>query len=272
MSAICVRFPVRQARRGLTLLELVVVMGILAALAGLLVPSLGGILTQTGHATAAASNGDVASNLGIYYTTNATYPSNMDSLLEGASPSTLYSAVWNGPTVNGKVMNPLYTVGTPFSSARTICRLRSLGTAAAVMDQTAGITDPSMSGTTQRTILGTSADNFAVVNGTATTNSMTQQTTVPAIAVAAGFPNGVPTGTILIALGVGPQCAAVGHTMATAPRCSTPTGTGYYSRYIAIFALYNNGNPATLQTVVDSLGNSTDANITDYKGLQTNAM
>jgi type II secretory pathway pseudopilin PulG len=257
----------------MTLLELVVVIGILAALAGLLVPKLGGILTQTGYATAASSSGDVASNLGVYYTTNAAYPANLDSLLEAASTSTLYAPVWNGPTVNGTLMDPLYTVGQPFSSgAYYMSFARAFGTTTTVMDQTASVTDPSMSGTTQRTILGTSADNFAVVNGTATTNSMTHQTTVPAIAVAAGFPNGVPTGTILIAMGVGPGCAAIGNTMTTAPRCSTPSGNTTYSRYIAIFALYSNGNPATLQTVVDSLGSSTDTNITNYKGLQTNAM
>ena len=189
MSTMSVRFRVRRARPGMTLLELVVVMGILAALAGLLVPKLGGILTQTGYATAASSSGDVASNLGVYYTTNAAYPANLDSLLEAASTSTLYAPVWNGPTVNGTFMDPLYTVGQPFSSgAYYMSFARAFGTTTTVMDQTASVTDPSMSGTTQRTILGTSADNFAVVNGTATTNSMTHQTTVPAIAVADRIP------------------------------------------------------------------------------------
>ena len=77
------------------------------------------------------------------------------------------------------------------------------------------------------------------------------------------------TGVTLIAFGVGPNCKAVGQTMATAPM-QTGQQPGFYARYFAIFALYGTGNPsqgkpADLKLVLDSDYNTIGANITSFK-------
>jgi prepilin-type N-terminal cleavage/methylation domain-containing protein len=71
-------------RRGLTLLELVVVMAILAALAAVLIPMFPNLLTQS-HSSAAATNvAEVTKAVQMYNSQTALYPSNLDSLVDTA--------------------------------------------------------------------------------------------------------------------------------------------------------------------------------------------
>lgn len=72
----------RVNRRGLTLLELVIVLAILAALAGLLLP-LAGTYLEKAHASAAADNlKEVSKVVQQYQTVTRIYPDNLDSLQE----------------------------------------------------------------------------------------------------------------------------------------------------------------------------------------------
>ena len=248
-------------------------MGILVALAGMLVPLLGGILYQANCSTAAITNADVMNNLQLFQTTNGYYPQNMDSLITSGT-STIDPCVWNGPSTAG-----YYTAGT---IPNVMSFWRSFGYASStdstfssnytVMDfpasPTTAVPEPYQGGTVAR-IVGASmmsTGDVAVVNPTVTLMGTTSPNPV---VVAAGYPNGLPTGVSLIAMGVGPQCAAVGQTMAQAPMCSAQT-QNYYGRYIAIFATYANGQPATLQAVVDAESNSTATEINNYKSATKN--
>jgi prepilin-type N-terminal cleavage/methylation domain-containing protein len=72
------------ARRGLTLLELVVVLVILVALAALIVPQLSGVSSQSASATNATLVGDVNRAVQLFEARYAKQPSGWDSLLNSS--------------------------------------------------------------------------------------------------------------------------------------------------------------------------------------------
>jgi len=70
-------------RRGLTLLELVVVMAILVALAAVLIPTLPSLLGRANQASGVSNVVDLDKALQTYLGTNLHYPDRFDSLLDG---------------------------------------------------------------------------------------------------------------------------------------------------------------------------------------------
>jgi prepilin-type N-terminal cleavage/methylation domain-containing protein len=87
--------PARKSRHGLTLIELTVVVGILAILAGLLVPRLAFIRTIANYANEASSIQDTMTNMLEYHATQAVWPDQFDSLLDSGG-STLYGGFAGG--------------------------------------------------------------------------------------------------------------------------------------------------------------------------------
>ncbi len=83
-----VRRPAR--RRGLTLMELVVVMVILAALAGILLPLLPGMVTRAHTSTSATNVGEVAKAIQTHQAVYLSYPNNLDSLVTAAGTLVTY--------------------------------------------------------------------------------------------------------------------------------------------------------------------------------------
>jgi prepilin-type N-terminal cleavage/methylation domain-containing protein len=81
-----------QAARGLTLIELVVVLAILVALVGLVLAFFPGLLGRASRSTSASSIQDVARAVQINYTSQLTYGTGYDSLLN-AGGATLYSGL-----------------------------------------------------------------------------------------------------------------------------------------------------------------------------------
>jgi len=71
----------KQAARGLTLIELVVVLAILVALVGLVLAFFPGLLGRASRSTSASSIQDVARAVQINYTSRLTYGTGYDSLL-----------------------------------------------------------------------------------------------------------------------------------------------------------------------------------------------
>ncbi|MBA4015762.1 MAG: hypothetical protein C0483_01100 [Pirellula sp.] len=78
------------ARRGLTLMELVVVMVILAALAGILLPMLPGMVTRAHSSTSATNVGEVAKAIQTHQAVYLAYPNNLDSLVTAAGALVTY--------------------------------------------------------------------------------------------------------------------------------------------------------------------------------------
>lgn len=85
MKVVFSKLSRQKFRRGLTLVELVIVMAILAGLAGILVPMLAGSLTRA-HTTSASTNiGEIAKSMQMYEATYLSYPNNFDSLISGTA-------------------------------------------------------------------------------------------------------------------------------------------------------------------------------------------
>ncbi len=80
----------KQTARGLTLIELVVVLAILVALVGLVLAFFPGLLSRASKSTSATSIQDIAKAVQINYSTQLSYGSGYDSLLN-AGGATLYS-------------------------------------------------------------------------------------------------------------------------------------------------------------------------------------
>jgi prepilin-type N-terminal cleavage/methylation domain-containing protein len=107
-------------RQGMTLIELVVVMVILVALAGVAVTILPGILTQAHTATCATNISATSSAILTYQGLNSSYPNNWDALSDGSDMITYFAggsalpAKFGGPGSNqagGQLTGSVLTTG-----------------------------------------------------------------------------------------------------------------------------------------------------------------
>jgi prepilin-type N-terminal cleavage/methylation domain-containing protein len=95
-----------RSRHGMTLIELVVVMVILVALAGVAVTVLPGILTQAHTATCATNISATSTAILTYQGLNSSYPNNWDALSDGSTMITYFAggsalpAKFGGPGTN----------------------------------------------------------------------------------------------------------------------------------------------------------------------------
>lgn len=101
--------PRRIARRdgknrpGLTLIELVVVLTILTALGGLLVPVIGNMIARTHFAKCAVSIPDITRQISRSFASDLTYPDRWDSLISADDGTSLYPDMPGGPDVSGEL-------------------------------------------------------------------------------------------------------------------------------------------------------------------------
>jgi len=248
----------------LTLIELVVVLVILAALAALVIPRLGFVKDSADTVTAAAAAQELANNLEVYKTTTGSYPLRMDSLiLTGGTAVYDHFSDSSGtaPATPTWLTAEDFTAGT---SAYWYSFIRAGMSTVMDHDAYTANSDPSSSGNVLRDF-ATDGGKLAVVVTTGTTGKR--------IMNAAGFIDATALGdTKLVALGIGPRCGLVGQTMQSIPRQSM-TEPDQYARYIAIFAVYNtsfglNTKSAALRCVVDSRGVPVDTRLNQYKNQQ----
>lgn len=248
------------ARGAFTLIEMLIVLVVLAAVAALVVPTLGFVEEQSGHATAATTSAQLVSNLETYKSSTGSYPLGMDSLIDDTGA--IYDGLWEH-------VNPSFGPVTYLEVADASPYAQSIGhvfepNAAGeefVYDHDSTSADPNNSATIKRLLTG--AYDLAFVKAYAPGPP-------PAPMLlnwykAAGYPDGtLPAGTRLIALGVGPLNSAVGETLSSVP-AHAEQDSDVYGRYIAIFAVHEDGRSAKLRTVVDSQGVPIGQNIDSYR-------
>lgn len=238
---------------GFTLLELVVVVIIIATIAGLVIPQIGMIGRSTDMAASAKNQADLANNIQLYFVLQKRYPQGLDSLLDTAGA--LYGPADadgdgqqdsglpdSGPHLDRDLVAGTLAGGSGYARSFTRSGFEF------VYDHDRTVINSNNSGNTVRDVSDRSVD---ITVAEVTPGSPVAVRLLPATA---GIPE---TGVRLVALGIGGGNAAISKTLTNAPIYPGCDGT-YYGRYVAIFKIYNSGERATLAGVVDSYGRAPD--------------
>lgn len=271
------RRPHAAPRRGLTLIELTVVIAVLAVLAGLLVPRLAFIRTMSLHAGASTVLQDTTQNLLTFHATQAKWPHRFDSLLTsggaGSTPSGLYGSGGGAQGLDTSLSSgstPLLTATTLTSGRLTSLRGLLANTRAGaqvleVMDHNEAETKPGNSGLYARNLLASGADlQVATVNPNHNPNPTDPNAASGAIIYATVFPEGNVNNETLVALGVGPSCTAVSKTIVTPPSLYLRDPTRY-NRAIVLIRVRSDGVQASLAGAISPDGRTLDQCLGNYR-------
>jgi prepilin-type N-terminal cleavage/methylation domain-containing protein len=243
----------RFARPGLTLIELVVVVAILAILAGLVIPQIDFLRRSADKAGASTAIAQVVGNLQLYRTTFGNYPDQFDSLLASPGAGGLY----------GKLSDELNaaTTGKLSSATLTAQQLASLNEVGikTVMDHDAASTVPADSGVSARSLAV--GGKVAVVNTSSAAGLEIADSIYPPT-TASG--DAIPANVTLVVVGVGPRNKAVGTTLQSPPVYSSVNADTTYNRILAVFAVYSDGRAAALKAALDSNGDYLNEELREY--------
>jgi prepilin-type N-terminal cleavage/methylation domain-containing protein len=267
-------------RIGFSLMELMVVVAILAVLAGLVISKIDYARRDANMAAGALSCGDVAQNIQLYLAMTEKFPAGLDTLLNStdhklySGPTTangtggiigITDGVGNIPSqttptaVSGKALNSLFRVGVNF-----------------VNDNNPGASNASDSGTAAVSLGSTSPTGTTLATNVnlllANTGSALWTAAFPAnVWPSTNYTDGVtmtvdPSGKTvqLVCLGIGPGNAMNGISMMSPPQYPGPDSNVYYYRYVALFAIYSDGSRAQLKGVVDPFGRTIDSSLQQY--------
>jgi prepilin-type N-terminal cleavage/methylation domain-containing protein len=257
-----------QRRGGFTLIELVMVVMILAIVAGLAVPVVGWLRRSANYAAQANTTGSLASNLEFFRTTygNNGYPDNLDSL-------TLQDGTFITYTDGG--FADLFNVGT-LTGNEAAC-FNWLNT---IYDHSIDAHSPDDSATDPQVLQG-NPSNTAIYprafDGTNVAVVDVDQTDEGFELISELYPNAVLDGATntltvdgetikLVGFGLGQGNEAVGRTMTAAPLDPRVETSEQYARYVAIFACYVNreGRRAQLKAIVNAKGRTTNNALTEF--------
>lgn len=250
--------------KAFTLLELIIVLFVLAALAALVVPTLGYVRDQADHATAAAGAAEVLNNLEIYKASTGNYPNRLDTLVAdgGSAYSKLYPIDSSGKFAYGDL-----------STGFEYYYLGNGGGMTEFMMHDESVEDANASTETAQATEGSSA-SFLVIDPEQV--SPYYEAKMRRI-VRAAYPNqsggstandvAIPDGHSLVVLGVGSRASCIGTTMTSAP-VHGGAEDGKYSRYIAVFDVWAGGTgrgSVQLKLVTDSEFEVIAKNISNYE-------
>ncbi|HBP17271.1 MAG TPA: hypothetical protein DEA08_05665 [Planctomycetes bacterium] len=265
--------------RAFTLLELVVVLMILAALAGLVIAQVAQLGRTTDMAYSAKTSADIAENLQLHFVLNKRYPTHMDSLLIDVGADGI-TAAGNGVTADGVYVGAFNNAGTwtvssgyqerglpdsgpHLDDALVAQQLQNVSGSQGyrsftrcgfetLMDHDERASDSNNSGVITRNLSNATADWFACINPATPAgqgyiaqlfpNSLNGTTPV--------LPNDVEA---IVAVGLGPRSSCIPETMLNAP-LYPGNDKSYYGHFVAYFACYKSGERAVLVGVSDSYG------------------
>lgn len=256
-------------RRGLTLTELVMVLLILAALAGMVIPLIGSTREQADRALAASGSADLIQSIEGFRLATGDYPARLDSLLadDGTGTFVAYSKLWNELGATTAWFDPQDLNSS--SASADYAESLALAGIDRVMDHDEAEPDPNDSGRFLRLL-------FTGATPDATVAVVTDEAVLKAAGLADLDADGLVSDEITdtdgdgnpdvkyVAFGIGVACEMVGETMASAPRHSA-ADLADYGRFLAVFAVYENGKPAELKTVLDSHRRPVSENYKRYR-------
>ena len=250
-------------RDGFTLIELVMVIMILAIVAGLAVPIVGWLRRSANYGAQANIQAAVASNLEFYRTTygNNAYPNHLDSLLlenGGSDPTaTIAAATSFGHDGLGSVIQ-VETLDGDFTQS-----IKAIDHVYDHTDDSAWLQgNPGNSGLVERALSAAGPNVYATIDRTSSGGAalFTEWYGVDS----GEWP--AETEVKHIAFGVGPNCDAVGRTMQAAPIDPRVDASAQYNRFVAVFAVYNprRGQRAQLKGVINAKGRSANNALSEF--------
>jgi type II secretory pathway pseudopilin PulG len=256
-------------RKALTLIELVVVMTILIALAGLLIPTFAAMLTR-GHTSTCSTNiGECSKAIQQYQQLYGGYPSNMDALSDG---TTLINYLANGaalPVSNGgpgtnqgagQITGITLTAaeaGTPTAPGTlTNAGLATVQKMFAAWPGTAGGFDPTFNYYADYANPGLASANALTLTAGSVVGGLDPTANPNAVAICQKL--NLPLTGRYIVLGIGPRCSMVGRTMQSPPVHfgDTPVLNPEfgYERICAVFEISDTANPNFTTAILVAVG------------------
>jgi len=236
----------------------VVVIAILAALAGLVIPQIGMLTRSSDMAASASSQSNLASNLQLFFVLQKRYPQGLDSLVDASG------AVYASDTTDANTQ----TRGLPYAGADGT-RLQAQLAAGTLTNATGAeylrsFTRSGFDWVYDHDAVTVNSNNSATIQRYVIANGATAAPTTVNVAELTGaaltaklVPQGLLAGERLVALGIGPRNTAISKTIINCPTFPGADGK-YYGRYVAIFKVYASGERAVLVGVIDSYGRTPD--------------
>ena len=268
MHSMALRSYSRRAARAFTLLELVVVLSILAILAGGILVKLDVLQLRANKGVSASSMAGISRMIQTYVVTNNHYPDGFDSLIDdnGGSPQ-LYAGL--DPQLIGGLggASPTKLTTTTIASASELRSLNRMGiTSLFEVDAGGGLASgfPSDVFQTSRT-LGVGA-TVATLNppaeGDATAilqHFYPNEATLP------------PAGKKVLVFGLGPRCSLIGRSgmLQEAPLyANSADKVSYYARHLVAFEVDTGGGRARFLGALGADADRLDEELSEYYELQ----
>jgi len=273
-------------RRGLTLIELVVVMAIIAVLAVMVIPRLDFLKTQAEHSSSAGTQADLGSMIQTFKASSNKYPS-FDSLIN--TSGALFTKL---QTQTALAAMDATTIPGASTGERWYGSLSDAGFKYA-FSHNESATDASSSSSNAIDLVNQAADGSLVLATIKSSGGPSQATALRqaiypggATFVPATDPDGVPNsgdettatttqtaaGTIpstskLVVFGVGPKSNLISNVVATAPTSAmgSDESTTTYCRYFVVFEIFSNGDPAKFKMITDHRLRQISARVDLYK-------
>jgi prepilin-type N-terminal cleavage/methylation domain-containing protein len=219
----------RLPRHALTLIELVVVMVILAAVAGIVLPLLPNMVTRAHTSSGATNVGEVAKAIQTHEALHAAYPTNFDSIVLTPGGTGTLPAYLPAPATDF-VVTPLTDETAEGLASAGITSVKTM------VAPTTGDWSP--------TFYPYGADATVMPAETA----IAEDVELAMLSTAAEVRLGLPTGPTYVVLGVGAYTSMQGKTLQEAPvhfADSPAEAPGVsYSRFAAVFQITNSAGDA----------------------------
>jgi type II secretory pathway pseudopilin PulG len=255
------RAPRRLRRKGLTLIELIVVLMILIALGGLLAPMLPSMLTRAHTSTCVTNIAETGRAIVTFQQLYSQYPNNWDALGDGTAtinylaggammPAGVVSGSTTGTQGNGELQPLTPPLTAAEASALTAVGITTLQAMAATPGGTvgSGTFDPTFN---YYTGITPTAGVVAVGTGTVLLGMDPTAAGAGSTTYAWCVAMNLPLTGRYVALGIGPRCSMIGKTVQNAPVHfgDTPVlNPEYgYQRLVAIFKVSDTAATAFTQ-------------------------
>lgn len=254
----------RRRSRGFTLIELVIVVGILALLAGLVLPNLSDFKLRANKAVSATDMADLSRSIQQFYGQYNAFPDRWDSLVDGTG--NLWTATLSNGVLSPGLDSELPGAPVPGSPHKLITEtIANDGEMRSISRM--GIRTVLDVGTGSVTDLPT--DWFSVPRTLATGGTVA--TINPAdgdgqMIIGHIYPGqtSVPTGKHLVVFGVGPMNTMVGTSLQEIPLYPNRDPSVEYCRFLAVFEASEDGSPANLKLCLGADGDTIGSETAEY--------